>query len=803
MVSFKENRQHCITVDIEKDQSKSMCNPWKEGCFPASDEYGMCVTRLRQLHTRLKKNKELFRDYNNVIEEQVKSGIIEAVPEDDGQGPTHYLPHHGVIRQDRETTKLRVVFDGSAKTDKSSASINECLEKGPNLIPHLFDVVIKFRSYPIAVVADIEKAFHQIQIKPVDRKMLRFLWFYNTDKEIPDIKQYQFRRLVFGLTSSPAILASTIKHHLDKFVEKEPDVTSLLDSSLYVDDLAGGVSNDKETENLHDKAQAIMKEGGFTLRKWNSNSQSFRERIEKDEESKIRQTETKSPKIKETPTSKERGTHQHVGSESTDVETDNSETEQFVKILGIYWDVIRDEFRYDLSDLIEYADSLPVTKRSVLKLSAKIFDPIGLLTPFTISMKILFQDLCIEKVNWDEALDGEALNKWKSFIKDLKALKNVRVPRCYAKQQIASSIVRSCQIHGFSDASERAYAAVVDLRTEFSDGETQVSLVTSKTTVTPMKRQPIPRLELLGAALLAQLIHSATQALQPILQINETFLWTDSFTVLCWIRNEKNWKQYVQLRVNEIRDLTNREDWHFCPGSYNPADLPSRGCNGKELTQNQTWWYGPEFLKKTKEAWPKDPQPTERDEELAHEEIAKKPPLIIHSLVSQSSERRRIDKVIDCTCYSSKVRLLRVTATVLKVVKKWRHLDDKSTMQLNAVELNEAEQLWIKSIQAESFESELRNLEDSSLPSTQLVKQLGLFFDEHSIIRCEGRICNSSLPEASKRPVLLPSRHHFTQLVIREGHKAVHHNGVKADLHGTTLSHMINLRQVYDMNRFV
>ena len=204
--------------------------------------------------------------------------------DDDGQGPTHYLPHHGVIRQDRETTKLRVAFDGSAKTDKSSASINECLEKGPNLIPHLFDVVIKFRSYPMAVVADIEKAFHQIQIKPADRRMLRFLWFDNIGKEIPDIKQYQFRRLVIGLTSSPAILASTIKHHLDKSVEKELDVTFLLDSSLYS---AGGVSNDKETENLYDKAQAIMKEGGFTLRKWNSNSQSFRKRIEKDEEHKI------------------------------------------------------------------------------------------------------------------------------------------------------------------------------------------------------------------------------------------------------------------------------------------------------------------------------------------------------------------------------------------------------------------------------------------------------------------------------------------------------------------------------------
>ena len=96
-----------------------------------------CVTSLRQLHSRLKKNKELLRDYDNVIKDQVKSGIIKAVPENnDNQAQTHFLPHHGVIRTDRETTKKRVVFDWSAKSDKSTASINECLEKGPNLSPH-------------------------------------------------------------------------------------------------------------------------------------------------------------------------------------------------------------------------------------------------------------------------------------------------------------------------------------------------------------------------------------------------------------------------------------------------------------------------------------------------------------------------------------------------------------------------------------------------------------------------------------------------------------------------------------------
>ena len=209
------------------------------------------------------------------------------------------------------------------------------------------------------------------------------------------------------------------------------------------------------------------------------------------------------------------------------------------------------EFQFDLSELIKYAESLPVTKHSVLKLLAKIFDPIGLLSSFTINMKILFQSLCTKKVNWDEGLEGEALTKWKSFINDRSAVKNIRVPRCYANYPQTKATVRSYQIHGFSDASEKAYAAVIYLRTEFSNGETQVNIVTSKTRVAPIKRQSIPRLELLGATLLAQLVNSAQQSLQHVLQIDGTFLWTDSFTVLSWNKNAKAWKPYVQHRVSK------------------------------------------------------------------------------------------------------------------------------------------------------------------------------------------------------------------------------------------------------------
>jgi len=115
---------------------------------------------------------------------------------------------------DCETTKLRIVFDASAKIDKASLSLNNCLEKGPNGIPHLFDILLKFQSHPIGLTADIEKVFHQIVIEPKDKDALRFLWFDDINKDRPEIVQNQFCRLVFGLTPSPAILNKTIQYHL-------------------------------------------------------------------------------------------------------------------------------------------------------------------------------------------------------------------------------------------------------------------------------------------------------------------------------------------------------------------------------------------------------------------------------------------------------------------------------------------------------------------------------------------------------------------------------------------------------------
>ena len=170
----------------------------------------------------------MLNEYDRIIQEQQQKGIIEPVkvtqPENLNSlllnhygNPVHYIPHHAVINRERVTTKIHIVYDGSAKLGNSELSINECLQTGSNLVPNLFDVLVRFRSHCIAVTADIEKAFLMIGIIPADRDVLRFLWLKDPTKLNSQILHFRFTRVVFGLRPSPAILSTVILHYLNKY----------------------------------------------------------------------------------------------------------------------------------------------------------------------------------------------------------------------------------------------------------------------------------------------------------------------------------------------------------------------------------------------------------------------------------------------------------------------------------------------------------------------------------------------------------------------------------------------------------
>ena len=193
-----------------------------------------------------------------------------------------------------------------------------------------------------------------------------------------------------------------------------------------------------------------------------------------------------------------------------------------------------DEFKFYFGKLQAQARSLPSSKRTVLHVTAAIFDPMGFLSPFVILLKMMFQTLYVNKSQWDDPLPPDLAQKWIQLLESLNILNEVVVPRCYFELGKHPEIV---ELHGFSDASEHAYAAVLHLRTIHSDGSVSVSLVASKTKVAPLKKQTILRLELLGALILARLPNLVKGLVS---NFHHQFLWVDSMTILCWIHNDGN-----------------------------------------------------------------------------------------------------------------------------------------------------------------------------------------------------------------------------------------------------------------------
>ena len=254
------------------------------------------------------------------------------------------------------------------------------------------------------------------------------------------------------------------------------------------------------------------------------------------------------------------------------------------KVLGLAWNCEYDTLHFNFAHVIERARNLEVTKRNVFSLLASLFDPLGIISPVTVSMKALFQEICSNKFDWDKPLTGETKVKWDRWIKDLAETKEIQIDRCLF--DVGGEGVQKCYLHGFGDASKKAYCATVYFVYLGMDGKTHVRLVASKTRVSPLKELSIPRLELMSARILAQLMDTIRVALQSQLKIDGVKFWLDSKTALSRIQSKGEWRQFVRHRVNEILKLTAKEDWAYCSTDENPADLGSGGVLASQLKEN-------------------------------------------------------------------------------------------------------------------------------------------------------------------------------------------------------------------------
>ncbi|GFS58693.1 integrase catalytic domain-containing protein [Trichonephila clavipes] len=305
-------------------------------------------------------------DYEEVFNEWENEDIIEKVESHQEIDEEHYLPHRPVFKEN-STTKVRPVFDGSAK-EKNSPSINDCLEKGPNVIELIPSLINRFRFGKFGVIADIKKAFLQIGLQERDRPFLRFFWREKGKND--NITVYQHNRVVFGISSSPFLLGATIEFHLKNAPDHYKETAHTLLESFYVDNLVCSVNSKEKLDKLIVESQEILEEGKFELRGWEHNN--------------------------------------------LDPQTENTvPTERrSVPVLGLKWDLDQDLLSVDIK--VHESKNEILTKRKILSLVHKIFDPIGFTCPVTLIPKIMLQECWTLRVKWDSELPASI---WQKFQK--------------------------------------------------------------------------------------------------------------------------------------------------------------------------------------------------------------------------------------------------------------------------------------------------------------------------------------------------------------------------------------------------
>ena len=395
--------------------------PWKPEHATLPDNFQLSKRRLCSNYSKLKANPKLLQEYNAIIKDQEQQGIIERVDikQECEIGKTTYLPHHPVIRQDKTTTKVRVVFDASAK-DRSGTSLNSCLYTGPCLLKTVVEIMTRFRLYPIALTADIEMAFLMISVWPPDRDALRFLWLNDINAPSPQTVIYRFARVVFGVSCSPFLLNATLKGHIEGYFDNHPEECSRLVTSLYADDVNAGGYTEAEVIKLYTISKQIMKDGGFNLRKWLSNSKEVMSEIKARE---VRE-ENKPPMNANT-----------VEDDQSFAKTSLKQTElsddEGTKVLGLTWNTETDTFIFNLENSVTKALEAPVTKRTILGMIAKIYDPLGLITPITSPLKVFLQKLFQANKQWDETLSDDLANEWNSLLSRIEHSRKISIPRYY------------------------------------------------------------------------------------------------------------------------------------------------------------------------------------------------------------------------------------------------------------------------------------------------------------------------------------------------------------------------------------
>ena len=704
---------------------------WRGSNVSMPNNQAMAVSRLKSLEKGLLREPDKAKAYKEVIHQYIENGHARKVfPAELAMdcGKRWFLPHHAVTNPKK--SKIRVVFDAAASF--AGISLNDKLLKGPDLLQNLVGVLLRFRQEKIAMVADIEQMFHQIRISENDQPAMSFLWRGLNTSQDPDV--YQMTVSIFGMKCSPAIANFVLRKTAEDNCGATPQARAAalaVKQNFYMDDFLRSEPDVQTAKEMQNEVTKLVALGGFHLAKWISNDDEVMENISRSERAH--------------PDLESEVAYQHCA-------------------LGCMWTPSTDSI--GIHSQVSVASS---TKRGMLQAVASVFDPLGIVSPFTLRAKMLIQKLWVLKYAWDDQLKDLELDECEIWLSQTKFLQDIVIPRCL--QETGSHGVSRRELHVFCDASENAFAAVAYLLTITSDGLKRSSFVMSRSRLAPLKQLTIVRMELQAAVLAVRLANTIKQEMT--MTIDETALWSDSKVVLHYIRNEsRRFHTFVANRVSEIQESSKLEEWRHIPGKGNPADIGSRGTSLLTLKDMSLWWQGPAFLEASRDDWPEQPV-INHALDSCDAEVKRTPMVLVVSF------EKTKPKLVDSTRFSSWSKYIRVFAWILRFAenlkRKSKRLGQSITSgPLSGEEIEKAEICIVREDQA---------------TAAQHLQHMSPFLDQQGVWRVGGRLTAAPIAVVSQHPVILSADSDIVRLIVQDIHERLMHSGLNHTLNEFRMKH--------------
>ncbi|EGT43895.1 hypothetical protein CAEBREN_08142 [Caenorhabditis brenneri] len=638
------------------------------------------------------------------------------------------------------TTKLRIVYDASSHK-KDELSLNQCVHPGPPMLQSIFGILIRARLFKYIVIADIEKAFHQVQMQPQFRDLTRFLWIKDITKPATreNTETLHFRKIPFGLTSSPFLLAASIVYFLKRNPHRLNEMTQ---NNLYVDNCLYHTNDKNEIPDLVKSAKDIFNKMPMNLREFIVNDDIEMQKIPaKDRASALE-----------------------------------------IKVLGYLWDSVKDVW----SILISQPTEEHPTKLNVASRLAETFDPLGYTVPILVPQKRLMQKCWQDGIKWKDRIPQKLLVDWQK-VRDVLQDKTLTIPR----QLTSRYDYTSFRLMVFTDASQDIMAATVYAHFSYKDGPPVVTLLTAKNKIKSAKNEnwTIPKLELFAIEIGTNLAVNTVQEIR--IPIAEVCFFTDSSCAWFWIKTRKSTRQWVSNRVEAIHansDILTKPGievsfWH-CPTHENPADIATRGMSTSELKNSSLWFHGPEFLKQDRTLWPnrfqdEGEQPlTELQDQVLEEVLPaktkkskrKEPQKPFETILAVLANGPYVSFIPFDRTHSMR-KLVSMTHSLLNFI-----IASKPKHQWNTYILSEFSQVdpKVNPVRKRQLARLLliqEHLKECESQGLKFPPDLNAYLDEDGILRGRRSIKSSVLPIESHEPILIHPKHRLAELIIRETHE--------------------------------